>query len=69
MFYPPGELGRTRQFILPPADFWTLGRAVSADICLADDSSVSLRHAELRPTPHGLEIRDAGSRNGTWIDG
>ncbi len=69
IFYPAGESERSRRFRLAPADRWTLGRAISADVSLPGDSSISLRHAELLQTPHGLEIRDAGSRNGTWIDG
>lgn len=32
-----------------------------------EDLSVSRRHAELRARPQGLELRDLGSSNGTWI--
>jgi S1-C subfamily serine protease len=41
----------------------------NADVVL-DDEEVSRRHAELRPTQPGrAEIRDLGSRNGTWVNG
>jgi pSer/pThr/pTyr-binding forkhead associated (FHA) protein len=34
-----------------------------------DDPEISRRHALLRPSGGGLEIEDAGSRNGTYVNG
>jgi hypothetical protein len=46
-----------------------LGRGQEADLVLAD-LSVSRRHAEIRHRSDGaLEIRDLGSRNGTFLNG
>lgn len=45
-----------------------LGRAHDADLVLVDDT-VSRRHAVLRGDRTALEIEDAGSSNGTSING
>ena len=45
-----------------------IGRDVSNDI-VADDLSVSRRHAELRKTGDRYEIVDLGSFNGTFVNG
>lgn len=46
------------------------GREEDCDVTLDDDEEVSRRHAELRSGATGeAEIRDLGSRNGTWVDG
>lgn len=47
----------------------TLGRGDDRDIRLADDSSVSRRHARLLAGPGGVEMLDEGSSNGTWVNG
>ena len=31
--------------------------------------TVSRRHARLAVLPHGIEVQDLGSRNGTWLAG
>ncbi|MGB0515274.1 MAG: FHA domain-containing protein, partial [Wenzhouxiangellaceae bacterium] len=69
VFYPPNAFGRTRCVTLPAAESWTIGRGLDADLALPEDAAVSLRHAELRIGPHGLQIHDIGSRNGVWVDG
>jgi hypothetical protein len=47
----------------------TIGRE-GADLTLADDDEVSRDHAALRALPDGgVEVRDLGSRNGTFVDG
>src|SRR5881396_3857549 len=36
---------------------------------VVDDAAISRQHAAVRPTEDGLEIRDLGSVNGTWVNG
>ena len=47
---------------------WTVGRSPRCSLTL-DDETVSRWHAELRRTPHGLEVHDLGSLNGTRVNG
>lgn len=49
-------------------DVVTLGRSPGATVLL-DDVSVSRRHAEIRPADGGYRIVDAGSLNGTYLNG
>ena len=44
------------------------GRHPDSEIFL-DDVTVSRQHAEFRRTPHGFEVRDLGSLNGTYVAG
>jgi serine phosphatase RsbU (regulator of sigma subunit)/pSer/pThr/pTyr-binding forkhead associated (FHA) protein len=46
----------------------TVGRAPSCAIVLPDPS-VSRLHAEIRVSGDGIEVADAGSRNGTFVNG
>ncbi len=47
----------------------TLGRAGDSDVLL-DDVTVSPHHAQIRRTEDGgLEVRDLGSVNGTYVNG
>lgn len=43
--------------------------AAKADVVIGDDASVSGRHARLVNTPGGVLISDAGSTNGTIVNG
>jgi hypothetical protein len=45
----------------------TIGRGLDNDIVL-EDASVSRHHAEVTREGARLEIRDLGSRNGTWVN-
>ena len=45
-----------------------LGRGLDCDV-VVPSPRVSRQHAELAPTPGGLQVRDLGSTNGTTVDG
>ena len=47
---------------------WTIGRSDACRLVVAHDT-VSRRHAVLRRGDDGLEVRDLGSLNGTWVNG
>jgi hypothetical protein len=47
---------------------WTIGRSPACALTL-DHDTVSRRHAELRRTDDGWEVRDLGSLNGTRVNG
>jgi hypothetical protein len=51
-----------------PARGATLGRSRDCDIVL-DDSSISRRHAEIRPAGDGWTVADLGSTNGVRLNG
>jgi FHA domain-containing protein/uncharacterized protein DUF1707 len=57
--------------VAPPPDGpgpWTIGRADACRLVIASPS-VSRRHAVLKRTDDGFEVRDLGSTNGTWVNG
>ena len=56
-----------RRLPLPPRGA-TLGRSRDCDIVL-DDTGISRRHAEIRPTPDGWTVADLGSTNGLQLNG
>jgi DNA-binding NtrC family response regulator len=49
-----------------PSDTVTIGTAEDNELRLTDPT-VSRYHLELRPSPHGIAVKDLGSTNGTWI--
>ncbi len=59
--------GTTHQVDLP-AVLAVLGRDPNCDIVL-NDTKCSRRHATVEEGPEGLVIRDAGSANGTYVNG
>jgi len=70
----PGGVG-AGSLLLPNGSRVVLGDAVVAvgrmsecDIVL-NDSNVSRRHAEIRPTPDGFALVDLGSTNGSRVNG
>ncbi len=54
---------------LVPSSEEAVGRAWLASLGLADDEASGQHAWFLRQRGGTLEIRDAGSRNGTWVDG
>jgi Protein of unknown function (DUF3662)/FHA domain len=56
-----------RRLPIPPRGA-TLGRSRDCDIVL-DDSSISRRHAEIRPAGDGWTVADLGSTNGVRLNG
>jgi adenylate cyclase len=56
-----------RKFFLPLGKRLVLGRETTSDLPVLD-VGVSRRHAEVCATMKGLEIRDLGSRNGTYVN-
>ncbi len=57
-----------QNFDLPPDRTVVLGRAVTSDFAVIDPT-ISRRHAELRASADGVEVRDLQSSNGTFING
>jgi transcriptional regulator with GAF, ATPase, and Fis domain len=57
--------GKSRQVPLSTLGTLTIGRSPKCDVQL-EDSAASRHHAALHVTPHGVEIEDLGSSNGTW---
>jgi hypothetical protein len=57
----------SRRLALPP-EGGVIGRSRDCDIVL-EDTGVSRRHAELRPSAHGWLVSDLGSTNGVRVNG
>ena len=55
-------------FELRPGATMVVGRAVNSD-CAVVDATVSRRHAELTVAQDGLQVKDVGSSNGTFVNG
>jgi hypothetical protein len=62
------RLPRTPRMILPLRDCVVIGRSPLSDFVVADQT-VSARHAVLTYTDGNWALTDAGSRNGTYING
>lgn len=52
----------------PASEKTTIGRSQDGQLVVLA-SSVSREHAELKKTESGWQVRDLGSRNGTFVDG
>jgi adenylate cyclase len=60
--------GGEQTFELPPEKRMVVGRGLSSDIALYDPT-ISRRHAELTAKADGVQIKDLGSSNGTFVNG
>ncbi|MBL8610185.1 MAG: sigma 54-dependent Fis family transcriptional regulator [Myxococcales bacterium] len=60
----PGDDGKA--LALPLGEAAAIGSADDADLALGDPA-VSRYHVELVPGPEGVEVRDLGSKNGTFV--
>lgn len=60
--------GPSRVFVIREGESPSVGRDPASAIVF-DDASVSARHAELRWNAGGWFLRDAGSKNGTFLNG
>jgi hypothetical protein len=56
-----------RRLLVPPGG-GTIGRSRDCDVVL-EDTGISRRHAELRPTADGWTVQDLGSTNGVRVNG
>ena len=56
------------KFELRPGAMMVVGRAVNSD-CAVVDATVSRRHAEMNVVHNGVEVKDVGSSNGTYVNG
>jgi len=69
LFYRDNDVGKARERVIDANRPWVIGRSTRVDVALPGDPAVSLRHAELWPGSHGLELRDCKALNGTFMDG
>ncbi len=60
-----------RRHVFPlRGDVVQIGRGLDQDIILPNErSSISRKHAEMIRCEEGYQLRDLGSRNGTWVNG
>jgi adenylate cyclase len=56
------------RFELRPGTTLLVGRAVESD-CAVVDATVSRRHAQLVVSDNGVQVKDIGSSNGTFVNG
>jgi adenylate cyclase len=58
----------TQTIELPAGRAVLVGRAATSDVPIYDPT-ISRRHAELALAPNGVQVRDLGSSNGTFLNG
>jgi predicted component of type VI protein secretion system len=56
-----------RRLLVPPAG-GTIGRSRDCEIVL-EDTGISRRHADIRPSGEGWTLEDLGSTNGVLVNG
>jgi GAF domain-containing protein len=64
--YPPDSAASIRS--IGPGDALRIGRAGDSGLRL-EHASISRRHAELHAAGDGWQLRDLGSKNGSFVDG
>ncbi len=52
----------------PAEASWRIGRGARCEVRLDYDAFLSAEHAILARRPDGFVLRDAGSKNGTWVN-
>lgn len=68
MTYRLTGIANEYSFDLSASSTMVVGRAVNSD-CPVVDPTVSRRHAELRVEDTGIQVKDIGSSNGTFVNG
>jgi adenylate cyclase len=68
MSYQLAGIENEFSFELRPGATMVVGRAVNSD-CAVVDATVSRRHAELTVAQNGVQVKDVGSSNGTFVNG
>lgn len=68
MHYRLIGVGNDFKFELKGGALMSVGRAVTNE-CAVVDPTISRKHADLQLTENGIEIIDAGSSNGTFVNG
>ena len=68
MTYRLTGIANEYSFDLGASSTMVVGRAVNSD-CPVVDPTVSRRHAELRVEDTGIQVKDVGSSNGTFVNG
>ena len=68
MHYRLIGVGNAYTFELSGSSLLSVGRSVTND-CAVVDPTISRKHADLKVTPGGVEVIDAGSSNGTYVNG
>src|SRR5512140_2899526 len=68
MTYRLSGIDNDYSFELAPTGTLVCGRAVTSDLAIVDPT-VSRHHADLPVGDGGIEVRDVGSSNGTFVNG
>jgi pSer/pThr/pTyr-binding forkhead associated (FHA) protein len=64
-----GDAGTERvTFRMPPGSVKTIGRSTGAQF-IVEAALVSRLHCQLMATSEGLQVKDLGSTNGTFVNG
>jgi pSer/pThr/pTyr-binding forkhead associated (FHA) protein len=63
------EQGKASHAEFSFADRFSIGRDSGCDVQIMDDASVSRTHVEISFYDGSWRLRDAGSTNGTYVDG
>src|SRR5687767_8672650 len=56
-------------YVVPPTGSLLVGREPESQLRLAEDESVSRRHARIERSGSLVKVVDLNSQNGTWVNG